>query len=292
MAESKKIGNDKVKEKEAKEKIVEEKEKIWATLSEEEKEGLAKEELSKALAKSKDKKEDIKRGDSLGIGPKHLLVIVGVALLMAIIVCKFMIPFLAPTLASYNAKMGEIASSFSSVNGRIDGVEDSIPDVNDFVSSSLFNQEIDELVSLIASVNTSVEQKILDTQSSINSSIKESTEYNLTGVLGNYTLAVRSREGGNYTAKLNFLYTPAASIGTVNSTLEEVKIIFYSNWTTSLDRNYIPSMVYDSQWKVSDVFFYTGKFSLESGNWTNVSIVFSGLNITPNLVFAEVFKVV
>lgn len=282
MTEPKKKNGETEREEEARRKRIEEKEKEWKGLldesRQEEKKGV--EETTPKTAKKE-------------ISPKTsskltLLIQVGMVILVSLVVCYFMVPRIAPSLSTYNTKMGEITASLSGLGGRIDTVQASIPNVSNLVTINAFNQETGILEDRI-SIS---EQDILNLKSEMASQIETPMAYNLTGTFGNYTLSIRAIEAGNYTARLTSVYIPARNVSAVNSTFEEALLGLNSSWLTSFDRGYIPSLVFDGQWKISQVSFLTDKFSLPANNLTSISITFTGLNVTPDYVFAEVFKVV
>jgi len=297
MPESKKKVNDE-KEEEARRKRIEEKEKIWRELIDESKKG-EKEEKQETVTDSSKVKETVveKKPRRLGfrLGSSYTPVIVVVAIiLISVLVCWIMVPKLAPTLTEFNTRMGSIATTFSSHSTRMDSIEASIPDISTLVTSTAFNQEVERIGNRIDATeerSNSIEQDILAIQDSIASQVKSKVEYDLTGTFGNYTLSARTSEAGNFTSRLNLVYLPARNVSVVNSTLEEALLSFNSTWLTSLDKNYTPSLVYDGQWKISQVSFLTNKFALVANNITTISINFTGLNVTPDYVFAEVFKV-
>ena len=269
----------KTKKKEEKKSRIKEKEKAWADLQEEIKK--SKKEDPKLVGKRKE--EEVVRGFRLN--SRYVLPILVVSIiLVSVIVCKLMVPFLAPPLSEYNDFAGSVVSSFRDVDDRIDNVVESIPNTANLLSITAFNLERDRLDNRIDDIEVDL--------NSTKQSIPEIKimEYNLAGSFGNYTLNFLNPKPGNYLAKLNFLYLPSIGVGTVNSTLEEVMLEFYNNLTLP-DRKYIPSLVYNTQWSISSIYFYTGKFTIGVVNSTSVDITFTGLNFTPNLTFVEVFKV-
>lgn len=287
-AKSKKQDEEKKKEV-AKKKRIKEKEREWKKIKEEEDE---REEEEKA--KKEEKKEVAKGG--LQLNSRYtIFLLVGAAILISIMVCKLMVPALSPTLPEYTALLGDIASSFNYSNSERGRIEGLIPDTSLFVTKLTFDQERGEVeneLDVVGRELNTLGNDLTGVRLDLDSRIKPLVEYNLTGTFGNYTLEARVSKVGNFTARLNCVYSPARSIGVANSTLEEAILDFNSSWLASLDRNYVPNLVYDSQWKVSEVSFLTGKFSLLTTNSTSISITFTGLNVTPDYVFAEVLPVI
>lgn len=289
MAEpKKKTEEEKKKKKEEREARIKEKEKEWKGLQEKdedkEKEGKPKREAARSGFKL----------DSRFTLP----IIVASVILISIIVCRLMVPILAPTISDFGSFQGDVAESFTYLDEKIDEeveeVRGEIPDISNLVSTFQLNQlrgDLDDTIDEVewkAALNA---DNITAIRTDIASQVKALVESTLSGTFGSYTLKARAGEAGNFTARLNLVYTPARNVGVANSTLEEALLSFSSSWVTSIDKDYLPSLVFDSRWKVSGVSFLVGKFSLGAVNSTSISITFTGLNVTPDYVFAEVFPV-
>lgn len=283
------------KNDEEKQQLIKDKEKEWADLLKESKEAEEQKEQEKE-SKMEDKMERTRERPQQLSGPKSkytLFVQIGVVILIAIAVCYFMVPRIAPSIGEYTGQVARINADMTDLRSLILAVNATIPDISGLATKAELNNYARQSdYNTVSSRVGNVETSLSELENNLISQLKPTVEYNLTGTFGNYTLSARTSTAGNFTARLNLVYSPPKDVGAVNSTLEEALLSFNSTWLTSLDKNYTPSLAYDNQWKISQVSFLTGKFSLSANNLTTQNITFTGLNVTPDYVFAEVFKVV
>jgi len=227
-----------------------------------------------------------------------LAVALGAVILISLMVSFIMVPKLAPSRLEFETQAGSTSNKFTQVDARINAVNSSIPDISILATKAELSNYAtkSDLNNYATNANlNAANSRINSVEAILDSQIPNTLSYSLNGTFGNYTLSLLTTEAGNYTAIVHMLYNPAKNVGVVNGTSEDALVDFYSggNWTTSLDKNYIPVLLLSSsQWKVSKVSFYTDSFSLTANNTTTVSVTFTGLKYACDTAYAEIFKVV
>jgi hypothetical protein len=259
-----------------------EKEEAWAQLQEE----IKKHQEEEAKHRSMFPPEKEKKG-LLSVAPKYsLLVGALLSVLISLIVFKILIPYSAPSLSDYNEAVGAIIESQLAQDDIITSLEDSVLDVGEFATS-------EDLLNYVGTSDfEQLRGRVYSIEGQLTSIEYESYTYDLLGAFGSYTLNVDSRSTGNLIARINLIYQPALGVGSVNATEDEARASFYSDYVTTLDKDYVPELVLSgNRWRVSRVSFYTSKFPVTAGNSTAVAIPFTGLSIIPSSSYVEVFKV-
>ncbi|HUW44809.1 MAG TPA: hypothetical protein VMW50_03345 [Dehalococcoidia bacterium] len=230
---------------------------------------------------------------------EHRETIIRIAVVVAIAtsISAIMVLGLAPGKASYNAEMSRIYDDTTTLTGQINGILDMGPLATRAQLEAIRAQAegIRDEIGLLQTKMYIAENITTTMQSDLAGIICSPPEGYLTGAAGNYTLHAKAGKAGNFTANVHLVYSPPVSVGNA-TTQEEALQAFYGsiNWTAPSLRDYICTLAYNgTAWKVSQVSFNIGTFTMVSNTEKTVGIEFGGLNSSyePDFAYVEVYPI-
>lgn len=182
---------------------------------------------------------------------------------------------LTSSLVNYASKssVASVVTDVETVRGTLVGlpaIYAKITDIPEEVDLSGLEAEVDiAIADMQAEVATALDA-IPDTHT---------LEYSLYGTGEEYVLTVVSDKAGSFVARVTLTYdSPVALLGVdLNDAMQD----FYVNCLDDPNRDYMCSLIYEGiEWKVKEVYFVTGGFTLEAGVEKSFDLRILGL-LTP-----------
>ena len=227
---------------------------------------------------------------------KEVWIHIGIACGIAVLIGSLIVLGITPRnseVAGLHDEIDGVATAIGGLTTDVDAIQAAIDGMaglpNDVAGHANWLADLDSRVD-------DTEYRITTVAADLEDITCSPPETRLTGTFGDYTLYVNSSEPGNFTVILHMAYEPPLAAGGVNATYNEAMAGFYMGMVTSLDRYYIPALVYsggDNRWLVTEVSFNVGVFDMEADTSTTVDITFTGLTITqaPDFAYVEVHEI-
>lgn len=226
-------------------------------------------------------------GGSGGRRDTVIMIVLGAIIAFAIV--WIMVPRLAPSKGNYERDITRLELDLVHVRENYVATED-VPDFDGLITTEDLAPyaktadipEYDDQISSLSARITTLESAPAN---------GHSLDYSLSGTFGNYLLSVMTDEAGDYIARIVIVYDNPVAVGLASDTYSDALTAFYSSWLTVPNRTYECELVWDisdSFWKVKEVSFVTGKFTLTADVLTDLPILFTGPKSDAHNAYAEV----